>query len=127
MNRMLLLSLPLIAAGCQTLGPTWSEVTGERYSRVVVDRYPTVIKRVDEQGGFTRFPTSIEPGKHRLVLQPRDAGRFIGATEMAFSLDAAPCRRYYVNAQFKNSIQPEWAPVIDYIEEIVGCKVDAAK
>ena len=32
MRKLLLLSLPVVLAGCQTWGPTWSEVTGVRYT-----------------------------------------------------------------------------------------------
>ena len=127
MNRILLWSLPLAIAGSHSLGPTWSQVTGERWYRTVVDRYPAAIERIDDQGAFARFPTAIDPGTHRLVLHPVDPGRFIGGTVRDFTLDAEPCKRYYINAQFKNSIQPEWMPVIDHVEDIVGCKIEGKK
>ena len=42
-------------------------------------------------------------------------------------LDAAPCKRYYINAQFANNVQPEWTPVIDYVDDIAGCTIVAKK
>ena len=37
-------------------------------------------------------------------------------------LNVEPCKRYYINAQFKNTIATEWTPVIDYVETISLCK-----
>jgi hypothetical protein len=127
MNRMLLLSLPLVAAGCQTWGPTWSEVTGARWNQAIMDRRAAIIERVDEQGAFAQYPIKIEPGQHRLVVQGPSPGRPGGSILKEFMLDAAPCKRYYVNAQFKNNVQNDWTPVIDYVDDISGCRVEAKK
>jgi hypothetical protein len=116
-NALLLaLSLPVVLPGCQTWGPTWSEVSGARYPTGEIHQYrrPAVIERVDDQGAFAQYPIKIDPGTHRIVLELK-----------VLMLDAAPCKRYYLNAQFLNNIQPEWTPVIDYVEEIAGCKIEA--
>jgi hypothetical protein len=41
-------------------------------------------------------------------------------------LDIAPCKRYYLNAQFESGGGVDWKPVVDYVEPIAGCKVAAA-
>lgn len=33
MRKLLLLSLPVVLAGCQSRGDTWSEVTGQKTGR----------------------------------------------------------------------------------------------
>ncbi|MEP7183509.1 MAG: hypothetical protein ABI886_15120 [Betaproteobacteria bacterium] len=119
--------LALALSGCQTWGPTWSELSGARWNRAVMDRRPAIIERVDDQGAFAQYPIKIEPGQHRLVLQGPDPRRPGGGTLQVFMLDAEPCQRYYINAQYKNNIEPEWTPVIDYVEAISGCTVAPKK
>jgi hypothetical protein len=129
MRKALLLavSLPLVLPGCQTWGPTWSELSGARYSTGEIHQYrrPAVIERVDDQGAFAQYPVKMIPGPHRIVLGG-PAPRWPGGTELkVFMLDAEPCKRYYINAQFLNNIQPEWTPVIDYVDDIAGCTIVA--
>src|SRR5512141_74256 len=121
-TMLLLLVLPLALAGCQSWGPTWSEVTGARYTRIELHRRPAIIERVDDRGAFAESPIRMDPGPHRLVLQGRDPTRLGAGTVKVFMLDAKPCKRYYLNAQFKNDIGPEWEPVIDYVDDIAGCR-----
>ena len=130
MNRRLFVVVPLavVASGCQTWGPTWSEVTGARYNVAIEWRRPAIIEKVDDQGAFANNPIKIEPGKHRLVLggidpQPRPGGSNL----VVYMLDAQPCKLYYINAQYKNNIDIEWTPVIDYVQDIAGCTVPAKK
>jgi hypothetical protein len=121
-----LVALPLLA-GCQTWGPTWSEVTGARYANGTINEYrrPAVIERVDDQGAFVSNPIKIEPGPRRLVLGAPTPGWPGGNDLKVYMLDAAPCKRYYINAQFKNNVEIDWEPVLDYAEDIVGCKIVA--
>jgi len=128
MRKTLLLALPLALAGCQTWGPTWSEVTGERWNRAIMDRRPAIIEHIDDTGAFAQnIYIRIEPGMHRIVLQGPDPKRPGGGTLREFALDAQPCKRYYLNAQFKNNIEPEWTPVVDYVEDLAGCTIVAKK
>jgi hypothetical protein len=34
-----------------------------------------------------------------------------------------PCKRYYINAQFDNPVEPSWTPVVDHVETIAGCRL----
>ena len=43
-------------------------------------------------------------------------------TNVTMQLDVEPCKRYYINAQFKSGIGAAWEPVIAKIEPIAGCK-----
>jgi hypothetical protein len=42
-------------------------------------------------------------------------------------LDIAPCKRYYLNAQFASGGGVDWTPVVDYVETVPGCKVPATQ
>jgi hypothetical protein len=112
--------------GCQTWGPTWSEVTGARYTRTTLYRLPSRIERVDDQAAFVTDPIKIEPGEHRIVLSGTLPG-WPGANLETMNLDAKPCMRYYINNQYENLVNPGYKPVIDYVEQIAGCQVPATK
>ena len=111
----------ILLAGCQTWGPTWSELSGDRYTRIDPDRRPAILVRVGDESIGMITPYRVAPGTYRVVVQAPPRDRFTGS-EKALMLDIAPCRRYYINAQFENRVGPEWAPVIDHVETIVGCR-----
>jgi hypothetical protein len=116
-------------AGCQTWGPTWSEVTGRRFHRADPNRAPTVIEHIDGRSAFPGDPIRIEPGKRVMTLQgipPSPAWR--GGTLQGYILVAEPCKRYFVNAQFDNRLtRSDWEPVIDHVETIAGCSMAPAQ
>ena len=109
------------ASALEKWGPTWSEVTGARYSRVTMNRSPAIIKSIDGRNYTTRV-IKIEPGKRTVVVQapPRQG---LPGIDKNLPLDIAPCKRYYINAQFDSSVGPQWKPVIAYVERIAGCKI----
>jgi hypothetical protein len=109
-------------AGCQTWGPTWSEVSGARYTRIDPDRAPAILIAVGDESVGSVTPFRVAPGTYRIVLQSPVHNRFRGS-EMDITLKVEPCRRYYLNAQFDNPVSPGWKPVIDYVESIPGCTV----
>ena len=114
-------ALALIVAGCQTWGPTWSEVTGVRYHRAIADRWPARIVAVGNDAVFPT-PYKVAPGTYRLAVEsPRHDG-FPG-TILEMTLNIEPCKRYYVNAQFAGPVGPDWRPVVDEVESIAGCRV----
>jgi hypothetical protein len=117
---------PLLLAGCATWGPTWSEVSGAHYyNRATLYRLPARIARIDDQGAFAQNPIKIEPGRHEIQVEGTLPG-WMGATIETIMLDVLPCKRYFVNAQYANLLQPRFTPVIDYVEDIAGCRVMAA-
>ena len=133
MRKSLLLLIPAVVAplfleGCQTWGPTWSEVTGQRFNVTIANRRPAMILQVDTQGSFPDPNLiRIEPGERRLVVQGPAPGWAGGPPLHVMMLNAEPCKRYYINAQFANTITQEWTPVIDYVENISGCQLPAKK
>ena len=66
-------------------------------------------------------PTMVEPGTHRIVVESLPRGGFRGGRTHAFTLTLAPCKRYYVNAQFAGAIGASFEPVVDEVESIPGC------
>ena len=87
--RKLLWTVALLLGGCQTWGPTWSEITGNRYTVTTLNRRPAIINQIDDQGSFASNPIKIEPGMHRLVLQGPAPGWQGGAPLQVYMLDAA--------------------------------------
>ena len=130
MRKVALVLLPLVLAGCQTWGPTWSEVAGARYHRTELNRSPTIIENVDgktplESGRYR--VARIEPGKRLITLQGVPLRPGWQGVLKEYTLDAQPCRRYYINAQFDGPLSPsDWKPVIDYVEPIAGCVTTVA-
>ena len=129
MRKLLILAVPALLApavltGCQTWGPTWSELTGARYNVTIPNRRPAIIDRVDDRGAFTN-PNRIrvEPGERRLVVQGPAPGWVGGPPLQVMMLNVEPCKLYYINAQFDNTITQTWHPVVDFVESIAGCLV----
>ena len=123
----------LVLSSCQTWGPTWSEVTGERWTvpSTEFNTAPTAVNLIDGVGSFQKAPgyggIKVEPGTHVLVLAaaPLTPG-WTGGTDLeTFRMDFVPCRRYYVNARYDTRLGTSWKPFIDYVEPIAGCKVPA--
>jgi len=117
--------LPLLLSSCQTWGPTWSEVSGDRWVGGIQFRRPAIIERIDNQGSFVGDPIRVEPGMRRIVVSapvPRWPG---GSDLQVMELKIEPCMTYYINAQFENNVTQNWTPVIDYVNPIAGCRVTA--
>jgi hypothetical protein len=112
------------AAVLEKWGPTWSEITGARYSKTIMNRLPATIKSVDGRD-FTARVVKMEPGKREIRLQSPMRKGFRGS-DQTMQLDVAPCKRYYLNAQFAGGGGVDWEPVVDHVEPIAGCKVAAA-
>ncbi len=123
-RAMLIAPLALMAAGCQTWGPTWSEVSGSRYNLAIVNRQPAVIENIDGNSAFPTRPIKIEPGRHEIeiagVPQRPTPG---GGKLQTIALGVEPCKLYYINAQYQSPLAIDYAPVIDYVTTIPGCRV----
>ena len=109
------------AVALEKWGPTWSEVTGTRYFRATMNRAPAIIKSVDGRN-YTDRIVKIEPGKRMFVVQSPPRKGFQGSNKH-MTMDIAPCKRYYINAQFDSGVGPEWKPVVAYVESIPGCRI----
>ena len=122
MNKLLLFAIALGVGGCATYGPTWSEISGNRYNRTILDRQPALIANVDgaSYARSARYPIKVEPGQHEILLEGV-APSWPSTPLQKLALNLEPCKRYYLNAQFDNRVQPTWTPVVDYVEPIAGC------
>jgi hypothetical protein len=125
LNRaMLVAPIALGAAGCQTWGPTWSEVSGSRYNVAIVNRQPAVIENIDGQSAFPARPIKIEPGHHEITIAGVSQRPRAGGGELQkIAIDVEPCKLYYINAQYSSPVSVDYAPVIDYVQAIPGCRV----
>jgi hypothetical protein len=120
-------------AGCQTWGPTWSELSGSRYTVTDFNRFPVGINAVD---AYTPGPVlgtrgdryfKIDPGPHQLELSAINTSPnwVSGINRVNLPMTFEPCKRYYINAQFENRLLADWKPVIDHVEGIPGCNPTA--
>jgi hypothetical protein len=102
----------------------WSEITGQAGSRTSKDRTAAVIRRVD--GRYVHETNArIAPGERDVVVQS-PARRGFGGTDRHLRLKAEPCRRYYINVQFRASTGIDWDPVVAKSEPIIGCRLPPA-
>jgi hypothetical protein len=127
MNRAACIAaLALSVSGCATFGPTWSELSGNRYHFTTLNREAALIEKVDGVSAYAHYPIKLDPGPHEIVLQ--GASRWPGGAPLrTLKLDLEPCKRYYLNAQFDAPGQPRWEPVVDYVEPIAGCPVGGSR
>ena len=130
MNKLLVFPLAMLAllaeSGCATYGPTWSEVSGQRYNVTDLNRRPTSVQKIDGYSSYITNPLKVEPGKHDIELAAPAPCWTGGGPLHTMTLTLEPCMRYYLNAQFQNRVQPVWEPVIDHVEPIAGCRTNVA-
>ena len=120
--RWIPMAAALLVAGCQTWGPTWSELTGDRYTIIDPERRAAILIRVGDESIGTIMPYKVAPGTYDVKVQAPPWRRFTGS-EKTFRLKIESCLLYYINAQFDNRIATEWTPVIDHVETIAGCRI----
>lgn len=112
----------LVLGGCQAWGPTWSEVTGARYTRTSIDRRPAILIRVGDESVGHVEPFRVAPGTYQVEVESPVHNHMRGSIQK-LAVKIEPCQRYYINAQFEDPVRPVWMPVIDYVEAIPGCRV----
>ena len=111
------------AGAVEKWGPTWSEVTGAQWSKAKLNLTGAIIKQIDGKSETDRV-VKAEPGKRTIVVQSPTRKGFSG-TDATVEVDLAPCKRYYINAQFKSGTGRDWEPVLAMVETVSGCKVPA--
>ncbi|HTN50115.1 MAG TPA: hypothetical protein VMK32_11845 [Burkholderiaceae bacterium] len=116
-SMVLIAGLTAILGGCAWNAPM-SEVTGNLYSHVNKDMYATGILAID--GEYTYYnPTTITPGRHVLRVQGLAPNWADAAKEL--TLDAEPCKRYYIAGYRVNPVTRDWEPKVDVVMPISGC------
>jgi hypothetical protein len=114
----------LALSSCQTWGPTWSEVSGQQWYYATMFKRPLIISRIDGVSTTPPDPYKVTPGKHEVQVQGVTPERAGGSQFNYITIDFEPCKRYYVNGQFPNTISNDFTVVIDYVETIAGCQVN---
>ena len=122
MKAMLVLAAAALVAGCQTIGPTWSELSGARYHPAVLNRQAVIVAKVDGASTPLHRKIQIPPGRHEIVVESLPHGFFQGGYQETLVLDVAPCKRYYINGQYRNRVGPRYEAVVDEVEHISGCR-----
>jgi hypothetical protein len=89
-----------------------------------MNREAAVISQIDGRSE-TKLVVKTEPGKRSIVVRSPMRKGFSGS-DTTLDLDLEPCKRYYINAQFKSGTGPDWEPVIARVESIAGCKPKAS-
>ena len=108
-------------AGCSSYPENAGYLHGERIYRTNIHTYATVITAIDGQATMSRLvPVPVEPGERviQLIAAPAAGFRFAEARELRLKVE--PCKRYFVVAERDNSLQQNWRPVIDHVEDAGG-------
>jgi hypothetical protein len=121
LGLMLALCTALVGlAGCASSEP-FSYLDGERWVRVELDTYDTVILAVDGKSYSYNSRIRVDPGEHHIVFETRPAAGFSFSPRKELVLDVAPCTRYYFEAKRANAAQQDYEPRVNYQEPIAGC------
>ena len=118
----ILITVTAMVAGCAWQAPM-SEVTGNLYSRVDMNTYPTGILSIDGEATYYD-PTTITPGRH--VLRVQGASPSWSTAVKEYVLEVQPCVRYYIAAYRAAPNIPDWEVRIDEILPISGCPATAS-
>ena len=112
----------LLAAGCAAVEPFDAPYALVEVGPISAARkeLPVIVNAIDGDSLLNPRSGPIKPGKHQLEVQfsTRD-GPFWKRKKMV-ELDAKPCTRYRIVAQYTNLTNVDWAPVI-YPEPIGEC------
>lgn len=121
LGLMLALCTALVGlAGCASSEP-FSYLDGERWVKVEMDTYDTVILAIDGKSYSYNSRIRVDPGEHHIVFQTRPASGFSFSPRKELVLDVAPCTRYYFEAKRANAAQQDFEPRVNYREPIAGC------
>jgi hypothetical protein len=118
---MLALSMAWVGlAGCSTAEP-FSYLDGERWDKVEMNTYDTVILAVDGKSYSYNNRIRIDPGEHHIVFQTIPAAGFSFSPRKELVLNVEPCTRYWFEAKRVNAAQQDFEPRVNYKEHIPGC------
>ncbi|BED90998.1 hypothetical protein PspMM1_34660 [Pseudoalteromonas sp. MM1] len=123
----LVLPILLTLVGCQST--PYAVIDGGR--KVISDdnNYEVRIKAIDGKLLFSNnIRKNIKPGPHLIVLETTKKHRGRSeTTEAYFPIEAKPCTKYRVSAQYKNSLSEEWEIKLIDTSKIPSCEVGENK
>ena len=126
-----------LLAGCASLDGNYSQLSGTRYFQTSLDTYPVSILLVDEKSvlngsagavvnnSSTPQPSNfalVDPGSHQVKVQGPPGASGDRGEIRTFTLDVAPCTRYYLVAVKSNRLATDFTVRVDHQEPVSGCK-----
>jgi len=122
MKVMALLVGSLGVAGCAAVEPFDGPYALVEVGHTSAARkeLPVIVNAID--GDYLLNPRSgpIKPGKHQLEIQFSTRDGAYSKRKRIVELDAKPCTRYRIVAQYTNLTNVDWTPII-YPEPIGEC------
>ena len=106
--------------GCASTDYHYSQLLGTRYFRAPIDTYPVSILKVDGKGNVFK-PALVDAGLHQITLQGPPTPAASTGKITTFSLDVAPCTRYYIVAVRANRLESDYMPRVDFSEPVPWC------
>lgn len=125
LGLLALASLGVLGA-CASADYHYSQIFGYRYFRAPIDTYPLSILTVDGKDNVFR-PALVDPGLRQFRVQGPPGGRGGIGEVRDFSLQVAPCTRYYLVAQKDTPLAVEFNVRVDYEERVAGCTPPPAR
>lgn len=112
--------LATVLAGCAGTAPLSVLDDGRVYYRAVLNRFPVIVTRIDDESNVFRKPV-LPPGEHRVRFSAAPVAGFTQPVEKTYLMNIAPCTRYYVAAQRSSKIEQDWDLVVERTDEVGGC------
>ena len=122
-QRIAAVAAALVVGGCASAGYDKPYAIIESGDVQEVSRQsPVIIERIDGSSPMRgRNPPPVEPG--RRVVEISSVGRSSAkALVQTVIVEAEPCVRYRLAAQYDTRLDLEWKPVLQYAEDIGECK-----
>ena len=130
------LAAPTLVAAGASMAHSSSQLSGARYFQTSLDPYPVSILLVEEKsvvngsaGGVvnnvpTPQPSSfalVDPGSRQIKVQGPPGGTGNWGETRTFTLNVAPCTRYYLVAVKSSRLASDFTVRVDHQEPMSGC------
>jgi hypothetical protein len=118
-------ALPLALLGACATSDSFSQLTGQRWSRTDINTFDVIIISVDGTSYIERpgAPVRVDPGVREIVVQGPATAGFRFGEQRTLKLDVQPCTRYFLEAKKGNSLSQDFEPRVNFTEAIGGCGV----
>jgi len=109
----------LLLCACST-APLTILSDNQIYHRTEIHRVKVRVEAVDGIGSVLS-PVYLEPGMHRVTIAAPPPSGFREPVLKTYTLNLAPCTRYYIAADRVNPLTSDWKLVIEEVESVAGC------
>ncbi|MCS6996958.1 MAG: hypothetical protein NZ533_08425 [Casimicrobiaceae bacterium] len=112
----------LVASSVVGCAHQWEAVLdGNVYTRTHINRYPVAITAVD--GVYSLHnPRYVDAGFRRLTVEAPPVAGMREPVRKEFDFHVKRCVRYWLAAQRRSSLSPDFELVIDHAEPVPGCQ-----